>query len=93
MALVQINYNAPHFTALSTDIVDNKIHGLSYVGTIVHLIDTNEKKIVNEDLTLSDYIIINAVKSDDINKIVVVTQAEYDLIDPKIPTTLYFVTT
>jgi len=62
MALVQINNNAPHFTALSSDISDNKISGLGYVGATVYLTDTKGWKIVNEDLTLSDYIIkTNAV--------------------------------
>lgn len=60
MALVQIDHTSPRFTALSTDIgLDNKIPTLGYEGAIVYLTDIttgNPRRIVNHDLTLSEYL-------------------------------------
>lgn len=45
-----------YYTALSTDIVDNKITGASYVGIPVYITDTKTWYIINPDQTLSPYI-------------------------------------
>jgi hypothetical protein len=57
MALNLVKDSAPRYTALSTDIVDNKIAGAKYIGAIVYLTDTKKWKIINEDGTLSDYVL------------------------------------
>jgi len=57
MALQHVSNNSvPHYTAVSTDVVDNKIAGAGLVGKIIFLTDTNEWKIITADLTLADYI-------------------------------------
>lgn len=47
--------NEPNYTALSTDVVDNKIVGASNVGQKVLLTDTGAWKVILSDLTLGDY--------------------------------------
>lgn len=47
----------PKYTALSTDIADNKITGASSHGDIIYLTDTKTYKIIEADTTLSDFII------------------------------------
>lgn len=53
MALTFINGGAGSYQALSTDIVDNKISGASYVGASVYITDTQQWFRVNTDLTLA----------------------------------------
>jgi len=55
MALTQINSQAPHYTALSTDIVANQITGASYIGAPIFLTDTQIWKVVSSDGTLSPF--------------------------------------
>lgn len=55
MTLVR-NYEKYEFTALSTDIVNNKIEGLKTIGAKVYITDTKELKIVDYNLNLSNYI-------------------------------------
>jgi len=54
MALIRINPEN-QYSALSTDIANSMIAGLSNVGAVVYLTDTKAWKIVNSNLTLSDY--------------------------------------
>ena len=49
--------NVPNYTALSTDVSAGKLPGASIVGATVFFTDTAEWKIVEDDLTLSDYIL------------------------------------
>lgn len=54
--------NVPNYTALSTDIADNKISGASLSGATVFLTDTAVWKIILPDLTLADYVLpVNVV--------------------------------
>lgn len=45
----------PKYTALSTDIADNKLSGATSHGDVIYLTDTKTWKIIHEDGTLSDY--------------------------------------
>lgn len=56
MALVFLGKNSvPTYTALSTDIVTNKITGASYIGKTVYTTDDNAWYIIKSDLTLVAY--------------------------------------
>ena len=58
MALVYVGpLNVPTYTALSTDIVASKIDGAVRVGATVFIIDTADWYIIEDDLTLADYVL------------------------------------
>jgi hypothetical protein len=62
MALVHIGaMNVPNYTALSSDIIGNKISGASVVGDTIFLTDTASWKIILDDLTLGDYVLPIAI--------------------------------
>lgn len=52
MTLTTIPYNSPTYSALSTDIVENKITGASVIGAKVFITDTKQSYIISNDLTL-----------------------------------------
>jgi len=57
MTLTLINENSsPAYIALRSDIVGNKIAGANQVGKTILLTDSGSWKIINPDLTLSDYV-------------------------------------
>lgn len=56
MALTLIGIDKfPTYTALSTDIVTNKITGASIVGGTIYITDNATWKIILPDLTLAAY--------------------------------------
>jgi len=58
MALVDVgNMNVPNYTALSTDIVASKITGATRRGATVFIVDTADWYIIEDDLTLSPYVL------------------------------------
>jgi len=46
----------PAYTALSSDISNNKILGADMIGKVVYLEDTGAWKIIKSDLTLGAYV-------------------------------------
>jgi hypothetical protein len=53
MSLTEIPYNAPHYMALSTDIVGGSISGASYTGATVYITDTHTWYQILPDSTLA----------------------------------------
>lgn len=49
-------YEIPSYTALSTDIEDNQIEGANAIGRTIYLTDTDEWKIITQDLTLEEFV-------------------------------------
>lgn len=56
MALIQVPYNTINYTALSTDISENKISGASVIGSVVYIIDTGKRYVIKDDLTLAEMV-------------------------------------
>lgn len=57
MSLVQIPYQTPSYIATSADIVGGKISGLSIVGAMVYITDTEEWYVVQPDLSLVEFVL------------------------------------
>jgi hypothetical protein len=56
MTIIRVSGNAPYFTLLSTDIVNNTFNGaLSFLGAEVLALDTGKKYIIKSDGTLGEY--------------------------------------
>lgn len=69
MALREVPANSPYFTVSSSDVVNNKVAGLdspSVIGLRVYITDAKVWKIINEDYTLSDYIVNSDLQVSDI---------------------------